>query len=178
MRQKAELLNYMPNTFAVNLRTKESKTIGLIIPEVVHHFFSSVVNGIIEEAEKKGYLVIILQSAESLEMERKQIELLIQKRVDGILMSLSNKTPNEKHLRLIIEREIPLVLFDKISKLAHCSKVIIDDQLASFQATEHLIQSGCRRIAHFRGPLMPQNSIDRFLGYKNCLLYTSDAADE
>ena len=71
----AEELNYIPNSFAVNLRTKESKTIGLIIPEVVHHFFSNVINGIIAEAEKNGYLVIILQSNESLELEKKQVFL-------------------------------------------------------------------------------------------------------
>ena len=85
----ASSLQYTPNSFAVNLRTKESKTIGLIIPEVVHHFFSNVINGIIEEAEKSGYLVIILQSNESLTLEKKQVELLINKRVDGIIMSLS-----------------------------------------------------------------------------------------
>lgn len=84
----AKKLNYSPNSFAVNLRTKESKTIGLIIPEIVHHFFSNVINGIVAEAEKNGYLVIILQSNESLELEKKQVALLINKRVDGIIISL------------------------------------------------------------------------------------------
>jgi len=165
----AEELNYKPNSFAVNLRTKESKTIGLIIPEIVHHFFSNIVNAIIEKAEKKGYLVIILQSNESEELEKKQIDLLISKRVDGILMSLSNNTKNLDHLRKVIEHDIPLVLFDKISKLLDCSKVVIDDRSAGYDATEHLIKSGCKKIAHIRGPLNPQNSIDRFLGYKKAL---------
>ena len=113
----AEELNYTPNSFAVNLRTKESKTIGLIIPEVVHHFFSNVINGIIAEAEKKGYLVIILQSNESLELEKKQVALLINKRVDGIIMSLSNESNNDFHIKEILRKEIPFVQFDKISKL-------------------------------------------------------------
>ena len=91
VKELAENLNYTPNSFAVNLRTKESKTIGLIIPEVTHHFFSNIIKAIIEEAEKKGYLVIILQSNESLELEKKQVDLLINKRVDGILISLSNE---------------------------------------------------------------------------------------
>ena len=86
----ARKLNYIPNSFAVNLRTKESKVIGLIIPEIVHYFFSNVVNAIIEYAEKKGYLIITLQSNESDKLEEKQIELLLNKRVDGILISLSN----------------------------------------------------------------------------------------
>lgn len=167
--QLARKLNYKPNSFAVNLRTKESKTIGLIIPEIVHHFFSNIVNAIIEKAEKKGYLVIILQSNESEELEKKQIDLLLSKRVDGILMSLSNNTKQIDHLKKVIDHNTPLVLFDKISKLLNCSKVIIDDRSAGYDATEHLIKTGCKRIAHFRGPLNPQGSIDRFLGYKKAL---------
>jgi LacI family transcriptional regulator len=169
VRETASLLNYKPNSFAVNLRTKESKTIGLIIPEIVHHFFSSVIKGIISQAEKKGYLVITLQSNESYELEKKQIDLLISKRVDGILISLANGTADYKHISEVISQETPIVMFDKIAKIIQCSKVIIDDRKAAYKATQHLIDIGCKRIAHFRGPLLPQNSIDRFLGYKQAL---------
>ncbi|SDX80047.1 LacI family DNA-binding transcriptional regulator [Flavobacterium degerlachei] len=165
----AQKLHYTPNSFAVNLRTKESKTIGLIIPEVMHHFFSNIINAIIDEAEKNEYLVIILQSNETLALEKKQVELLINKRVDGILMSLSNESNNDDHIKEIIERNIPFVMFDKISKLSKCSKVIINDQKAAFNAVQHLIDSGCKKIAHIRGPLNPQNAIDRFIGYKKAL---------
>ncbi|ANW95983.1 LacI family transcriptional regulator [Wenyingzhuangia fucanilytica] len=170
VKELAATLNYTPNSFAVNLRTKESKTIGLVIPEVVHHFFSNVIKGIISEAEKVGYLVIILQSNESYELEKKQIELLMSHRVDGILISLANGTADFKHLNAVINQDKPLVMFDKIAKLVKCSKIIIDDQKAAYMATQHLIDTGCKRIAHFRGPLLPQNSIDRFLGYKKALL--------
>lgn len=165
----AEQLHYTPNSFAVNLRTKESRTIGLIIPEVVHHFFSNVINGIIAEAEKNGYLVIILQSNESLELEKKQVALLMNKRVDGILMSLSNESNNDEHLKEILRKRIPFVQFDKISKLIPSSKVIIDDQKAAAEAVQHLIAMGCKKIAHIRGPINPQGAIDRFLGYKKTL---------
>ncbi|TRX24045.1 LacI family transcriptional regulator [Flavobacterium franklandianum] len=165
----AEQLNFTPNSFAVNLRTKESKTIGLIIPEVVHHFFSNVINGIIEEADKYGYMVIILQSNESLELEKKQVNLLFNKRVDGILMSLSNESNDDNHLKNIISNGIPFVQFDKISKLIPSSKVIINDQKAASEAVQHLIDIGCKKIAHIRGPENPQNAIDRFLGYKKTL---------
>ena len=165
----AEELSYTPNSFAVNLRTKESKTIGLIIPEVVHHFFSNVINGIIAEAEKKGYLVIILQSNESLELEKKQVALLINKRVDGIIMSLSNESNNDFHIKEILRKEIPFFQFDKISKLISSSKVIINDQKAAMEAVQHLIDKGCKKIAHIRGPENPQNAIDRFIGYKKAL---------
>lgn len=173
----AEKLNYTPNSFAVNLRTKESRTIGLIIPEVVHHFFSNVVNGIIAEAEKNGYLVIILQSNESIELEKKQVALLINKRVDGILMSLSNESNDDEHLKEILQRGIPFVQFDKISKLIPSSKVIINDQKAAAEAVQHLIDQGCRKIAHIRGPTNPQNAIDRFLGYKKTLEKNNIAFD-
>lgn len=170
VKELAETLNYKPNAFAVNLRTEESKTIGLIIPEIVHHFFSSVIKGIISQAEKKGYLVIILQSNESYALEKKQLDLLVSKRVDGILISLANGTADFKHITDIINQGKSIVMFDKIAKIVKCSKVIIDDRKAAYTATQHLIDTGCKRIAHFRGPLLPQNSIDRFLGYKKALL--------
>ncbi len=170
VRELAKTLNYRPNAFAVNLRTKESKTIGLIIPVIVHHFFSNVIKGIISQAEKKGYLVIILQSDESYTLEKKQVELLLSQRVDGIIISLANETAKYNHLNDIIAQDKPLVMFDKIAKIVKCSKIIIDDRKAAYLATQHLIDIGCKRIAHFRGALLPQNSIDRFLGYKKALL--------
>jgi len=166
----AKTLNYKPNAFAVNLRTRESKTIGLIIPEIVHHFFSNVIKGIITEAEKKGYLVIILPSNESYELEKKQIGLLLSQRVDGILISLANSTDDFAHLEEVVTSKKPLVMFDKIAKRVNCSKVIINDRKAAYEATQHLINIGCKRIAHFRGALLPLNSIDRFLGYRKALL--------
>jgi LacI family transcriptional regulator len=165
----AQKLNYTPNSFAVNLRTKESKTIGLIIPTLVNDFFSYVIKGILEEAKKRDYLVIILQSNEKLEFEKKQIDLLLNKRVDGILMSLSNETGDFDHIQSIISHDTPLVLFDKIAKLVHCSKVTINDKKAAYDAVCYLIKKGYKKIAHFRGSYMPQNSIDRFLGYKKAL---------
>lgn len=170
VKELAKTLNYKPNSFAVNLRTRESKTIGLIIPAIVHHFFSNVIQGIVAQAEKKGYLVIILQSNESYELEKKQIDLLMTQRVDGILISLANGTADYAHLNEVLAMGKPMVMFDKIAKIVNCSKVIIDDRKAAYTATQHLIDLGCKRIAHFRGALLPQNSIDRFLGYKKAIL--------
>jgi LacI family transcriptional regulator len=165
-----EKMNYIPNSVAVNLRTQRTKTIGVIIPTIVHQFFSKVIDGIMEEAEKHGYFVITVLSNEKLESEKKQLNLLQQKRVDGILLSLSNETYRYEHIETIIQNRTPIVMFDKISKVVNCSKVVIDDQLAAYNAVKYLIDKGYRRIAHFRGPLIPQISIDRFLGYKRALL--------
>ena len=141
----------------------------MIIPTLVHDFFSSVIKGILEEAEKRDYMVIILQSNEKLEFEKKQIDLLLNKRVDGILMSLSNETGDFEHLKSIIANRTPLVLFDKIAKLVNCSKVTINDKKAAYDAVCYLIKKGYKKIAHFRGSYLPQNAIDRFLGYKKAL---------
>jgi LacI family transcriptional regulator len=169
VKELASVLQYKPNSFAVNLRRRESRTIGLIIPEIVHHFFSNVIKGIVAQAEKKGYLVIILQSNESYELEKKQVDLLLSHGVDGILISLANNTADYGHLNEILSMNKPLVMFDKIAKLVPCSKVIINDRKAAYLATQHLIDIGCRRIAHFRGALLPVNSIDRFMGYRKAL---------
>lgn len=166
----ADELNYVPNSFAVGLRKQQSKTIGVIIPAMVHYFFSNILDAILKEAENRDYMVIIMQSNEDYELEKKQVDLLLNKGVDGMLISLSNHTRDFKHLQKIIDYEIPLVLFDKIAKLVNCSKVIIDDRKAAYDAVSYLIKKGYKRIAHFRGDLNPQNSIDRFLGYKKALL--------
>lgn len=166
----ARLLNYTPNQVAINLRTRQTKTIGVIIPTTTHHFFSKVLDGIIEKAEKLGYLVILLQSNEKLSLEKQQVDLLIDKRVDGILISLSNKTNEYVHLKKIISKNIPLVLYDKTEPAIKCSKVRIDDFDAAYKSVTYLIHKGYRRIAHFRGGLIAKNSIDRFEGYKQALL--------
>ncbi len=170
VRALVKKLNYIPNASAINLRTSESKTIGVIIPATVHHFFSTVIKGILEISEKRGYLVILLQSNESSSLEKKQVDLFLNKGVDGLLISLSNETKSFDHIQKIIDYDKPLVLFDKITKSINCSKVIIDDKKAAYKAVKFLINKGYKRIAHFRGNLNPQNSIDRFLGYKQALI--------
>lgn len=165
----AASLNYQPNALAQGLRNMESKIVGLIVPEIVHDFFSNIIDGVIRTAEKSGYLVIVLNSNESFEQEMIHLKQLADKNVDGILLSLSDKTTQHKHIKQVIDRGIPIVMFDKISKLIKSSKVIIDDQKAAFNATQYLIDTGCKKIAHIRGDLKPQTTIDRFIGYKRAL---------
>ncbi len=174
----ARILNYTPNQLAINLRNNESKTIGVIVPSMVHHFFSRVIEGIIEGAEKAGYLVILLQSNEKLALEKQQVDLLMDKRVDGILVSLSNETNEFLHLKKILKRKIPLVLFDKVEPSINCSKVMIDDEKAAYKAVMHLIKKGHKRIAHFRGDGIPKISRERFEGYKRALADSGITFDE
>jgi len=174
----AEKLHYRPNSFAQSLRNSESKIIGLIIPEIDHDFFAKVINGVINEASKFGYAVIVLQSNDIYDNEKAQLDLLLDKNVDGILISLSNNTTNVDHVKEVLQREVPLVLYDKIYKLLDCSKVIINDKKAAFDATTHLIQTGCKRIAYVTGNLDPQTTIDRFLGYKSAIDHSHLAYDK
>lgn len=163
-----KIMNYKPNATAVYLRTNETKTIGVILPTMVHQFFSLVLDGVLQEAEKRGYLVIILQTDEKYKKEKKQLDLLLQKRVDGILISLANETDDFTHINQTIQNT-PIVLFDKIAKIVNCSKVVVNDRKAAYEAVSFLIKKGYKKIAHFRGSYTPQISIDRFLGYKKAL---------
>ena len=165
----AKEVNFTPNAYAAFLRTQESKIIGVIIPRLNHYFFSNVLRGIMNAAEENHYMVIVLNSEETYELEQKQVDRLLRQNVDGILMSIADSTHDLDHIHKITKQKIPLVFFDKYSKLSNCSSVIINDQKAAFAAVEHLIQQGKKNIVHFRGPLLPQNSIDRFLGYRKAL---------
>lgn len=165
----AQKVNFTPNTYAAFLRTQESKMIGVVIPRLNHFFFNTVLRGVMKAAEKENYLVIALSSEESYELEKKHINRLLKQNVDGILLSMADTTHDTEHIEAVEKYNIPLVFFDKYSKLSNYSSVIIDDQRAAYDAVCHLIAQGKKNIAHLRGPLFPQNSIDRFLGYRKAL---------
>ena len=162
-------LNFIPNRQAAYLRTKKTKVIGVILPYINNFFFSDVIKGIVSSADQNEYLVINVQSNESYENEKKLIEKLLQQNVDGIFISLAKDTYKLDHLEKVKNSNTILVQFDKISKLVKSSKVVIDDFKSAYLATDHLIKNGCKNIVHLRGPLLPQISIDRFLGYKKAL---------
>ena len=152
VKELAEKLNYKPNAIALSLRRSKSNIIGVIIPEIVHHFFSSVISGIEELAYERGYNVMITQSSESYEREVANSQMLISSRVDGFLIAMTKETGNYNHFRNIKNCNIPMVFFDRICPQIDTDKVIVDDQKAAFNATEYLIKTGCKKIAHFGGP--------------------------
>ena len=163
-------LNYKPNISAQNLRSQESKIIGLLIPEIVHYFFSTIISGVTETAENYGYSVIVTQSKDVYKSEIKQLEFLLNKNVDGILLSLADNTIQFNHVKDVIYQGIPLVLYDRTSKLIDCNKVVIDDVKAAQMATQHLIDTGCNKIAIIRNQFKSQGTIDRHKGFKKALL--------
>ncbi|MEM7509898.1 MAG: LacI family DNA-binding transcriptional regulator [Bacteroidota bacterium] len=167
----ANELNYRPNSIAAGLRKRESKIIGVIIPEIVNHFFSSVIKGIMEVAYDKDYRVMLCQSDENFDKEVTDANALFASRVDGILVSLGHETKTYDHLKQFLDSGIPLVLFDKVTDELNASRVIVDDYEGAFQAVSHMIQEGCRGIAHFAGPLVASTSRKRLDGYKDALTH-------
>lgn len=169
VKQCAEKYRYKPNTLALQLRTSQNKTIGVIVPEIVHFFFSTVLAGIQEEAEKGNYNLIICHSNESYEREVKSVETLLDARVRGVLASQSKDTEKFAHFQDIVDNGTHLVFFDRICTGINTDKVVIDDYRGSFNAVSHLIKSGCERVAFLgANPHLPIAN-NRRMGYEDAL---------
>jgi len=167
--EKAKELNYQVNPLASNFRKQKSKTIAVIIPEVVNDFFGPVINGIESIAQEKGYHVLIYLTHDSMQKELEISKLLQNGRVDGIMISLASQTSNTDHLNILKEKEIPLVFFDRIASQVGTPVVITDDYHCGFIATEHLIANGCKRIAFLTISENLSISNDRKNGYLDAL---------
>jgi LacI family transcriptional regulator len=169
----AERLNYQPNIVALSLRQKKTNTIGVIIPEIVNTFFSTVISGIEDVAYEGGYNVILAQSNESYQREVTDMKALFNSRVDGMLLSLSRETTNFDHIESIISKGVPIVLYDRFYSNPNLSKVIVDDYVGAKEAVLHLIEQGCKRIAHLEGAPNLIISKDRLRGYQDALSESS-----
>ncbi len=163
--QLAKELDYEPNTIALNLRQQKTDTIGVILPEIVHFFFSTVISGIEEVAYAKGYNVIVSQSNEQVEREIADVRTLFNHRVDGILACISKETTNYDHFHAIQDKGTPLVFFDRVAPGVDASKVIVDDEDGGYKATKHLIEKGKTRILHLAGPENLSISSSRIDGF-------------
>ena len=154
MREKiqayANFYNYKPNNLALQLRNQKTSVIGIIIPEIVHHFFSTVIDGVEQYANEKGYNVMVCVSNESYEKEVLNFSLLANGSVDGLIVSVARETQKIKkynHFEALIKDEFPLVLFDRVIEEIQCDKVIIDDFAGGYKAANHLLEIGAKRIA-------------------------------
>ena len=146
----AKFYHYKPNNIALSLKNRKTKTIGIIIPEIVHYFFSTVINGIEHVANENGYSVIICLSDDSFDKEVLNMEMLANGSIDGFIMSLSKETQQKKdfhHISEVINQGMPVVMFDRITNDIECDKVIINDELAAFEAVQNLIDKGHKNIA-------------------------------
>jgi LacI family transcriptional regulator len=166
---KAKEFNYQVNPLASSFRKQKSKTIAVIIPEVVNGFFGRAINGIESIAQEKGYHVLIYLTHEDMQKEVSITKLLQNGRVDGIMISLSAQTDNTSHLEELTSKELPLVFFDRIAEHIEAPKVVTDDYNCGFSATEHLIKNGCRNVAILSISQKLSISNKRLAGYQDAL---------
>ena len=165
----AKELRYYPNPIAQSLKNNRTRTIGVIVPEIKHDFFSSAISGIEEVAYQSGYTIILCQSNESFEREVINTNMLMHHRVAGVLVSISQNTKCGDHFQDLIKRRIPLVFFDRVCEDVVASKVVIDDYKSAFDAVTFLIGKKYKRIAHFSGPKELDICKKRWRGYIDAL---------
>ncbi|WP_282053470.1 LacI family DNA-binding transcriptional regulator [Maribacter luteus] len=166
----AEKLNYKQNSLALALKSGKSKNVGVILPIINRNLFSNVIRGIEEELNPMGYNVIICQTHDDEKKEADIIQNLLNAQVDGIIMSIARYTKNTEHFEQILNKNIPLIFFDRKIDVKGASSVTLDDFRGAYEATQHLIEQGCTKIAHFTVDRSVEIYQKRFEGYKQALL--------
>jgi DNA-binding LacI/PurR family transcriptional regulator len=173
IQQYAREHNFIPNMLAESLRhsrVQPIKVIGVIIPEVVHYYFSTILHGIEQEAASHGYRIMVAQSGEQYEREVQLCQSFFENKVCGIIVSQAKNTQRYDHFQRLIDAGLPLVFYDRISTGVNASRVVVDDYMGAFQAVNHLINTGCRRIAFYGSQMNMEIAKNRFNGYKDALL--------
>jgi DNA-binding LacI/PurR family transcriptional regulator len=161
----AEKWDYRPNPLAMGLLRQNTRTIGVIVPDLVTHFFSSVISGIESYARQNGYFIIISSSYESFQKEKECIENLMNSRVDGLIVSLSYETREYSHFEDLVKKGIPMVFFDRICLPELISSVVVDNMDAARKITHHFHEVGYRKIAFIAGPEFLNITRERLQGY-------------
>ena len=173
--------NYYPNMLAENLRhsrVSPPKVIGVIMPQIAHYYFSTILSGIEEQASVRGYRIMVAQSDERYERERRICESFLQNRVCGIIVSQAKDTREYSHFQRLIESGVPLVFYDRICTAINTNRVVVDDYMGAFTAVTHLIETGCKRIAFYGSPMQLEISKNRFNGYHDAILRHGMQLDE
>ncbi len=162
----AKLRNYSPNPYAMGLLKQTTKTIGVIVPDIVTHFYASIIGGIESFTREHGYFIVISSSQESTIKESESIHNLLNMRVDGLIICLSKETKDYSLFDNIIKENVPLVFFDRVCRTNEISSVVANNYEAAKEVTLHFHQMGCRRIAHIGGPRHLNITKERIAGYK------------
>ncbi|AGA78119.1 LacI family DNA-binding transcriptional regulator [Echinicola vietnamensis] len=166
----ADQMGYQSNVFASNLRSKRTNNIGIIVPRLNSSFQSSVLAGMEKVANEAGYNLIISQSLESYEKEKANARSMFNSRVDGLLVSLAGDTDKTKHFQPFMDKGTPILFFDRVASQSGHTGVVIDNSQAGYNATQHLIQQGCKNIIHVLGNLKINVYGERLKGYKYALM--------
>lgn len=178
VKKLAKERGYRPNTIASSLRTNRSNTIGIMVSWINRHFISSLIAGIETAARESGHQVIITQSYDNTELEKENLQVLYDSRISALIVSLAMETTDYRHFDLFTNNGIPVVFVDRIPMIQEVHKVHINNFNAAFEATEHLINQGCRRIAHFGGGRHQSIYEDRRSGYIAALKKNNVDVDE
>ncbi|MBL7747694.1 MAG: LacI family DNA-binding transcriptional regulator [Chitinophagaceae bacterium] len=173
IQEAAKELGYRHNTFASSLRKQKTNTIGVIVHELNSNFITSVLAGIEKITTEAGYDLIIAHSSESYEKEAANAANLFHKRVDGLIASLAFNTKGLDHYKQFEEKGIPVIFFDRVEEETESTKVIIDNYKCGYQATQHLIEQGCKRIVLVTASLKRNVYAQRHKGYSDAL-YDND----
>ena len=166
VKEYAKKIGYEPNIHAAFLRTKKTRLIGIVVPNLNTNFYSKLVAFLIVRITENGYLPIILNSNESEQVEGENLERLIRQKVDGIFISLTKNTTSTDYLTKVMSSSCSLIAFSNTSKIITCNKVVFNDKEIIKQATEYLINKGNSKIAFIRKSLISQNSINQFIGFR------------
>lgn len=172
IQQLARERNYTPNPLAMGLLRQQTKMIGVIVPDIVTHFYASIISGIEQVAHENDYYIVIASSSESHKKEVEAVENLMKTRVEGLIVCLSQETSDFNHFEQLIQNEIPLVFFDRVPETLNVPKVLVDGKEAAENVTRHFYENGRKRIAYISGPAhlnISQNRKDGYLeGLKKC----------
>jgi LacI family transcriptional regulator len=167
--EAARKMGYQHNTFASNLRRKRTNTIGVIVPRLNSYFMSTVIAGMEKVANNAGYNLIIAQSQELSKKEIAGVTTMFNSRVDGLMISLSYDTRNTEHFNILLKKQIPLIFFDRVTDIPNCTNIVIDNVKAGYDAVCHLLDQGCKRIAHVGGSLNRNVYADRLKGQQQAM---------
>lgn len=173
--------NFYPNVIAESLRNsrvKPQKLIGVIIPQLTHFYFSSILSGIEEEASARGYRILVAQSNEKYEREVAICQSFYENKVCGVIVSQAKDTQKYDHFAKLIDHGLPLVFYDRICTGLNASRVVVDDYMGAYTAVNHLIETGCRRIAFYGTSMKLEISKNRYNGYRDALLNNGIEPDE
>ena len=165
--------NFIPNILAESLRRSKvapQKIIGVIVPQIEHYYFSTILSGIEEEASNRGYSIIVAQSDEQYEREVRICKSLLGHRVCGVIVSQAKDTMHYEHFEKLMKANVPLVFYDRICTGLNTSRVVVDDYQGAFTAVSHLIETGCHRIAFYGSDMHLEISKNRYNGYRDALL--------
>ena len=173
--------HFYPNVIAESLRNSRvslPKVIGVIVPQIAHYYFSTILSGIEEQSRVRGYRIMVAQSNEQYEREKRICESFLEHRVCGVIVSLAKDTLKYEHFQRLMDNHLPVVFYDRICTGVNTNRVVVDDYMGAYTAVSHLIDTGCRRIAIYTSPMSLEISKNRYNGYRDAILKRGLSVDD